>query len=159
MKKLISFFVSLAMAFSLVGCSPKKTSIPVAEDVDFKLVDVLAVENENVNTAYYYFLASVENNSDKVYHMSNLSYKLMAKSGSEYKSINPIDQFKTIISNDVISGMSTYIYGYIGVPKTSDRNIGLYVEGQDEFIPFDSVKIRNIKDENVKNSSESKFIV
>ena len=159
MKKLVGFFVFLAMAFSLVGCSPKKTSIPVAEDVDFKLVDVLAVENENVNTAYYYFLASVENNSDKVYHMSNLSYKLMAKSGSEYKSINPIDQFKTIISNDVISGMSTYIYGYIGVPKTSDRNIGLYVEGQDEFIPFDSVKIRNIKDENVKNSSESKFIV
>lgn len=159
MKKIFSLFVCLTMAFSLFGCSKKKTSIPVAENVDFKLVDVLEVENENVNTVYYYFLASVDNTSDKVFHMSNLVYTLRASSRGEYKPINPIDQFKTIISNDVNAGTSTYIYGYIGVPKTSDRNIGLYVESQDEFIPFDSVQIRTIKDENVTNSDEAKFVV
>lgn len=159
MKKILSLFLVLAIAFGLTGCSAKVSSIQVQDDVDFKLVDVLEVDNKQVNTVYYYFLASVENNSDKVYHMSNLVYQLCAPSKDGYKSINPIDQFKTIITNDVNPGMSTYVYGYIGVPKTADRTIGLYVKAKDAFIPFDSVKIRTRQDDKIQNSEQKKFTV
>lgn len=159
MKKLLSIFVCFMTGIMLAGCSPKVSSIQVSDDVDFKLVDVLQVDNKQVNTVFYYFLASIENNSDKVYHMSNLVYQLSAPSKDGYKSINPIDQFKTMITNDVNPGMSTYIYGYIGVPKTSDQNIGLYVQAKDAFIPFDSVKIRTIQDDKIQNSEEKKFTV
>lgn len=159
MKKILSALLCFLMALSLVGCQQKVTSIEVSDGVEFKLVDVLEVDNHQVNTVYYYFLASIENNSDKVYHMSNLVYTLSAPSKDGYKQINPIDQFKTIITNDVAPGSSTYTYGYIGVPKTEDRTIGLYVKAKDSFIPFDSVKIRTIEDENVTNSDQKKFVV
>ena len=159
MKKLLSALLCFLMAFTLAGCQPKVSSIEVADGVDFKLVDVLEVENHQVNTVYYYFLASIENNSESVYHMSNLVYQLSASSKDGYKPINPIDQFKTIITNDVNPGSSTYIYGYIGVPKTEDRTIGLYVKKEDSFIPFDSVKIRTIQDDKITNSDAKKFTV
>lgn len=159
MKKLISLFVCLMMSLSMAACSAKTDKIEVAEKVDFSLVDVLEVDNRQVNTVFFYFLASIENNSDKTYHMSNLNYQLCAPSKDGYRQINPIDQFKTIITNDVKPGMTTYVYGYIGVPKASDKNIGLYVKAEDAFIPFDAVKIRTIEDDKITNSEEKKFTV
>lgn len=162
MKKAFRLFLCFVMGLSVLsfaGCSQKVNKIEVADQVDFSLADVLEVDNQQVNTVYFYFLASVENNSSKTYHMSNLNYQLCAPSGGEYKPINPIDQYKTIITNDVKPGMTTYVYGYIGVPKTSDKNIGLYVKAEDAFIPFDAVKIRTIQDDRITNSEEKKFTV
>lgn len=159
MKKLISLFLCLFLSLSLVGCGSKPSSIEVADGVNFSLVDVLEVSNAQVNTIYFYFLASVENTSDKTYHTSNLNYQLCVPDHGEYTPINPIDQYKTIITNDVRKGMTTYVYGYIGVPNTADKNIGLYVKAKDSFIPFDSVKIRTIKDDGIAHSEEKKFTV
>lgn len=162
MKKAFHLFLCLLLAFgsfTVAGCQPKADHIEVADQVKFSLVDVLEVDNHQVNTVFFYFLASVENNSKKTYHMSNLSYQLSAPSRDGYHAINPIDQYKTVITNDVKPGMTTYVYGYIGVPRTSDTNIGLYVKTEDAFIPFDSVKIRTIQDERVTNSEEKKFTV
>lgn len=159
MKQAFRLFLCFMMTLCLVGCQGKVNHIAVADKVDFSLVDVLEVDNKQVNTVYFYFLASVENNSSKTYHMSNLNYQLCAPSGGDYKPINPIDQYKTIITNDVKPGMTTYVYGYIGVPKTQDKNIGLYVKAEKAFIPFDAVKIRTIQDDKVTNSEEQKFTV
>lgn len=159
MKKLFSLFLCFVLGLNLVGCSPKPSSIEVADGVNFSLVDVLEVSNTKVNTVYFYFLASIENTSDKTYHTSNLNYQLCVPDHGEYYPINPIDQYKTIITNDVRKGMTTYVYGYIGVPNTADKNIGLYVKAKDSFIPFDSVKIRTIEDDGIANSDEKKFTV
>lgn len=159
MKKWISVLLCLLMAVALTGCQSKKSSVEVQDGVEFSLVDVLEVNNKKSNTVFFYFLAGVENKSDQDYHMSNLSYNLMVPDKNGYRPINPIDQFKTVITNDVRPGMSTYIYGYIGVPVTGDKNLGLYVKSKDAFLAFDSIPIRKIQDENIKNSDEAKFTI
>lgn len=160
MKKLMNMLIAFFMALSLAACSePAVTSVEISDKVELSMVDVLEVDNSAANTVFFYFLAGIENNSDSIYHMSNLVYSLRAKTKDGYKQINPIDQFKTIVSNDVQPGMSTYIYGYIGVPKTSDKNIGLFVEGDDAYIPFSSTKIRKIDDSKIVNSDEKKLVI
>lgn len=153
--------MSVLLCFSFAACAQEEavTAVEVRENVELSMVDVLEVDNAQANTVFYYFLAGIDNNSDTVYHMSNLVYSLRAKDKNEYRQINPIDQFKTTITNDVPPGRSTYIYGYIGVPKTSDRSIGLYVEGQKAFIPFSSTTIRKIDDSKITNSDQKKFTI
>lgn len=159
MKKLLSLFLCLMMGLSLTGCSKKVSSVQIQEGVDFSLVDVLEVENKAANTVFFYFLAGIENQSEQDYHMSNLHYDLMVPDKNGYRAINPIDQYKSTITNDVRPGTSTYVYGYIGVPKTGDRDIGLYVKSQDAFLPFDSVKIRKISEDNIQHSENAKYTV
>ncbi len=159
MKKLISLILCLFMGLSLTGCSQKVSSVQVQEGVDFSLVDVLEVDNKAANTVFFYFLAGIDNQSDQDYHMSNLNYALMAPDKNGYHAINPIDQYKSTITNDLRPGMSTYVYGYIGVPKTGDRNIGLYVKSKDAFLPFDAVKIRKISEDNIVHSTDAAYTI
>lgn len=161
MKKILSALLALFLVFGLTGCSSSSSSaeshIEIQEGVRFELLDVLRVSNHSSNTIYYYFLASVSNNSDEVYHMSNLEY-VITDDGSQ-ESINPIERFQTTITNNVNSGVSTFVYGYIGYPNAKEKNAGLRFPKNDAFIPFSSVKIRDINDDNVQNSSEKKFTV
>lgn len=161
MKKWIKLLMAFLLAYSAAACSKEQgaSSAQLQEGVTLSMVDVLEVDNKSANTVFFYFLAGVDNNSDSVYHMSNLVYSLRAKNSNDFKTINPIDQFKTIVTNDVQPGLSTYIYGYIGVPKTSDRNLGLYIEKDDTFLPFSSTSIRKIDDSKIKNSDEKKFTI
>lgn len=164
MKKILNLLLTLAMSLgmtlTMAGCKEEKiTSVELRENVTLSMVDVLEVDNKEANTVFFYFLAGVDNNSDTVYHLSNLVYTLRAKTKDGYRQINPIDQFKTTITNDINPGMSTYIYGYIGVPRTQDRSIGLYVEAQKEFIPFSSTEIRKIDDSKIVNSDQAQFTI
>ena len=161
MKKLLKWLMAAVLGLSLSACSSSSgpSSVEIANGVTFSMVDVLEVDNDNVNTVFFYFLAGIDNNSDQDFHMSNLDYQLTTDSKQEYQPINPIDQYRTIITNDVKPGMSTYIYGYIGVPKTENKTLGLYVKSKDAFIPFKSVDIRKIDDAKVINSDEKKFTI
>ncbi len=161
MKKFFSLLMTLVLGLSLSACSSTtgSSSVEIADGVTFSMVDVLEVDNDNVNTVFFYFLAGIDNNSDQDFHMSNLDYQLTTDSKKEYQPINPIDQYRTIITNDVKPGMSTYIYGYIGVPRTENKTLGLYVKSKDAFVPFDSIKIRKIDDAKVTNSDEKKFTI
>lgn len=160
MKKFLAALMCLLLCIPITGCSSKTSSIEVADDVTFSLVDVLEVDNNSSNTAYYYFLASLDNNSESDYHMSNLNYILTTTPKDDSPmAINPIDQYKTVITNDVCPGQSTFVYGYIGIPQSSSRDLGLYVSAQKTFLPFDSIKVRKIQDDNVVNSTESAFTI
>lgn len=161
MKRILSVLLCLGLFFGLSGCTDSSSSaeshIEIQEGVEFELLDVLRVSNHKSNTIYYYFLASVTNNSDDVYHMSNLEYVITGDGASE--SINPIERFQTTITNNVNTGLSTFVYGYIGYPNAKEKNVGLRFPKNNTFIPFSSVNIRDINDDKVQNSSEKKFTV
>lgn len=154
-------FLSMACLFTLTACSQSAgpTSAQIQEGVTFSLVDVLKTENKQANTVFYYFLASVDNESDSEYYMDKLSYVITDRSEQNKVGIHPIDQFKTTITNAIKPGYSTFVYGYIGVPATKHKNMGLYLPAQDQFIQFDSVRVRTIDDEHIVNSSEKAFTI
>lgn len=157
--KVISMIAIIGYLFSLSGCSSGDSSVEIQDGVQFQIVDALKINNESSNTVYYYFLASVKNDSEKVYHMSNLDYKMASQEGSESTSINVIDRMQTMITNDVNPGQSTFVYGYIGFANSSQKNPGLYFPGLDKFLPFSSVKVRTIDDENIANSDQAAFTI
>jgi hypothetical protein len=160
MKRKIQILLALFLAVLCInGCSSKPSSVEVREGVNFSLMDVLKVENKTANTVFYYFLAGIENNSDTVYHMSNLQYIMTSEGNETGEGLAPIDQYKSIITNDVQPGQSTFIYGYIGVPKTNSGDLGLLVQSENVFLPFDSIKVRTIDDNKVVNSDEEKFTI
>lgn len=152
--------LSLTMALSILilpGCKSGSSKTEVQDGVEFEIVDALKVINDQSNTLYYYFLASVTNNSDQVYHMSNLDYSMAARSGDENTAINAIDKMKTVITNSVQAGQSTFVYGYIGFANTKEKNVGLYFPKTDSYLPFSSVKVRELDDKNVLNTSDPAF--
>lgn len=159
LKKSLLVLASFLMVFAF-GCSGSgNTSAQVQEGVKFTLVDVLKTENKKQNTVFYYFLASIDNESEADYHMSNLHYVMTDVSNQTSTGIHPIDQFQTTITDTLRPDMSTFVYGYIGIPASKYDEMGLYLPGQDQFIPFDSVRIRTIDDENIVNSEEKAFTI
>ncbi|WP_273235445.1 hypothetical protein [Ileibacterium valens] len=159
-KRIIGLGLLLCLSVSLIACSPSgNSSIEVQEGVEFKILDALKINNKTSNTVYYYFLASVENKSDKVYHMSNLNYRMASHDGNQNNSINAIDRMQTVITNDVNPEQSTFVYGFIGFANSDQKNPGLYFPDQDVFLPFNSVKVRTINDENITNSDQAKFTI
>lgn len=157
MKKIFRAFLACLLIIGLVGCSKSKPTLEIQEGVELELLDVLRVNNKLSNSVYYYFLASVTNDSEKVYHMSNLEY--VAQDQSTENKINPIERYQTTIATDVNTGMSTLVYGYIGYPDAKEKNVGLFFPKTDSFIPFSSVNIRQINDSNIVNSDEKKFTI
>lgn len=75
----------------------------------------------------------MENKSDKVYHMSNLNYRMASHDGNQNNSINAIDRMQTVITNDVNPEQSTFVYGFIGFANSDQKNPGLYFPDQDVF--------------------------
>lgn len=160
MKKILSALLCLAMVFGISACGSGKSAeayLEVQEGVQFELLDVLRVSNRTSNTVYFYFLASVTNNADDVYHMSNLEYVITDENAEN--NINPIERFQTTITNNVNTGQSTFVYGYIGYPNANEKNPGLRFPKTGSFVPFSSVKIRDIDDEHIQNSEDKKFTV
>lgn len=160
-QKIVLAVCAFFLLFSLNACSGRKinTVAEVQEGVQFTLVDVLKTENRKQNTVFYYFLASLDNESDSDYHLSNLHYVMTDASNQTSTGIHPIDQFQTTITDVVRPKMSTFIYGYIGIPAGKYDQMGLYLPGQEQFIDFDSVKVRTIDDDNIVNSEEKAFTI
>lgn len=124
-KRIIGLGLLLCLSVSLIACSPSgNSSIEVQEGVEFKILDALKINNKTSNTVYYYFLASVENKSDKVYHMSNLNYRMASHDGNQNNSINAIDRMQTVITNDVNPEQSTFVYGFIDLLIQTRRTQG-----------------------------------
>lgn len=159
MKKMLRILFVFCLSAVFFGCSSGSRTIELQDGVEFQLVDALKTVNQSSNSVYYYFLASVTNHSDEVYHMSNLDYEMASQEGSQSSSINAIDRMKTTITNSVSPGQSTFVYGYIGFANANQKDPGLYFPGKDQFLPFSSVKVRTINDENIKNSDEAQFTI
>ncbi len=160
LKKITVLFVICLMTLSLAACqSSGDSSIEIKEGVRFQILDALKVTNKTSNTVYYYFLASVENKSKEVYHMSNLNYQMASREGQGSTNINAIDRMQTVITNDVAPDQSTFVYGYIGFANMDQNNPGLYFPAEDKFLPFSSVKVRTINDDNIVNSAEAAFTI
>lgn len=162
LKKLNTLALALLLALSTVftGCSGSTgNTIELQEGVKFELMDVLKITNPQTNAVYYYFLAGVTNSSKGDYHMSNLTYNVSDGGGENAQSINPIDKFQSLITNDLHPNQSTSVYGYIGFPDSKEKNCGLYFPKEKKFIPFTSVKVREINDEKVVNSMDKKYML
>lgn len=160
LKKLATLFVTLMMAFSLSGCNQDQgelsSSIELQSDVDFTLLDVLKINNKQSNTIYYYFLASIDNESSKTYYLSNLEYFI---TDQEDHQIHPIDRYQSTITQDIKPGLSSFVYGYIGYPNANETNVGLEFPRSREFLSFNSVQVREIEDKNISHSDQEKFTV
>lgn len=154
MKKLITLCLAVITACALTGCTGRDPSVILKDDVSFRLMDALKVTNQTTNTVYYYYLASVDNQSKEPYAMDSLSYKVTDEANDD---IHAIDRKETTISRSVQPGHSTFVYGYTGYPNNNQNNMGLLFPKTDGFIPFSAVRLRTISDKNVKYSSEKSF--
>lgn len=160
MKKAIKLFLATCLSLCLAACSSSgPNSVEVAPDVDFKLLDVMQVSNSGTNSLYYYFLASVENESSEDYYMSNLNYSITDTHKDEHQAILPIDRYKTTIVNTLSPDQSTFIYGYIGFPNQSQNGVGLYFPTQDTFISLSSVPNKKIKNTDLSVPEESSYVL
>ncbi len=76
MKKVITVLTAMILALSLGACSSRDPAVMLKDDVSFRLMDALKVTNQTTNTVYYYYLASVDNQSQEAYSMDSLSFKV-----------------------------------------------------------------------------------
>lgn len=157
MKKIIMYLLSLFLFMGLMACSNKTDSfVELKKDVKFELLDALKVENEESNSIYYYFLADIKNDSSKIYNMSDLSYKFTDNNDSD---INAIDSDKMTPASDIQPGESTYLYGYIGFPNNDQKDIGLTFPKINQFISFNSIKLRTASNKQINKAKGNKFIL
>lgn len=154
MKKILSMICCFCLAFALAGCSGGSAKVQIKENIDFELLDVLQVRNNTTNTVYYYFLATLANNSGSSYSMSELSYNVTDESNQD---VHAIDRDQATNMQSVPAGDSTFVYGYVGYPNNNQKNMGIYFPKNKEFLSFDKVKIRKIDDKSVHYSNEEKF--
>mgnify|MGYP001029255580 CR=1 FL=1 len=154
MKKVKAVILAAVTALSLGACSSRDPAVMLKDDVSFKLMDALKVTNQTTNTVYYYYLASVDNQSQEAYPMDSLSFKVTDEANDE---IHAIDRKQTIIAKSVQPSHSTLVYGYTGYPNNDQKHMGLLFSRNGGFIPFDAVRLRQISDKNVTYSDEEKF--
>ena len=155
-KKVISVVLSLFMCFSMTGCKIGKESplLQIKKGVSFELLDALRVDNATNNTVYYYFLGNVKNKTKSAFPMNELEYEITDK---ENEKIHAIDSNEVKIVQELQPDQSTFIYGYVGYPNNNQENMGISFPKFDKFLPFSSVDVREIDDDNVKHSDSKKF--
>lgn len=159
MKKFISILTVLFCILAFSGCSSKTApETEIAEGVEFRMLDVVEITNETTNTTYFYYLASLNNNSQERYHVADLHIDLAEKNGDDISKISSMDKEQSTIATDLEAGQSSFVYGYYGFPASDVKNPGLSL-GADHFVSFNSVKVRSIKDQNIVNSTEDKFVI
>lgn len=156
MKKLAAFLTALCLSLSLTACARPSDTVELKEGVSFALTDALRITNNTTNTVYYYFLASVDNKSSEGYSMDSLSYHITDEGNSD---IHEIDKDKVTITRTVQPDQNTFVYGYAGYPNNNQKNMGLYFPKEKQFLPFNSVKVREISDKNVHYSDSNKYVL
>lgn len=154
MKKIISILTCMFIAIGLFGCTKGKSSVDLAENVTFELVDVMKIKNKQSNSIYYYYMAIIENKSDKDFDTTKLSYKL---TDDKDENIKPIDSYSSTPNPLIGKDQSTYIYGYIGFPNNNQKNLGLYFSKTKDFLPFTSVSVREADNTQIKTTGKDKF--
>ena len=154
MKKVITVLTAMILALSLGACSSRDPAVMLKDDVSFRLMDALKVTNQTTNTVYYYYLASVDNQSQEAYSMDSLSFKVTDEANDD---IHAIDRKQTIIARSVQPSHSTLVYGYTGYPNNDQKHMGLLFPKNEGFIPFDAADLRQISDRNVRYSEQNAF--
>ncbi len=119
-----------------------------------ELLDAVRVTNDSTNTVYYYFLASLTNNSKSNYSISELSYNV---TDGENHDVHAIDRQQTTITQSLAPDRSTFVYGYVGYPNNNQKDMGIYFPKNKQFLSFKSIDLRNISDKNVNYSTSDQF--
>lgn len=156
MKKILALLTALSLCLGLSACSKPSDTVELKKGVSFSLTDALRITNNTTNTVYYYFLASVNNESKEGYSMDSLSYHITDEANDD---IHEIDKDKVTITKTVQPGQNTFLYGYAGYPNNNQKNMGLKFPKEDQFLPFDSVKVREVSDKNVHYSDSNKYVL
>lgn len=154
MKKLSRWLLAMVCILSLVACSKGPSAVEVKDGVSFELLDAVRVTNDSTNTVYYYFLASLDNQSKSNYNLDELSYSI---TDGENHNVHAIDRSQTTIVKNLGAGRSTFVYGYVGYPNNNQKDMGIYFPKNKNFLSFDSIKLRKISDKNVNYSTKDKF--
>ena len=63
MKRLTALLSAAFCTFALIGCTPKEPSVEISDDVNFELLDVMTITNDESNSIYYYYMAQISNDS------------------------------------------------------------------------------------------------
>ena len=67
MKKILSVLCSIFIVLLLTGCQTKDPTISLKKDVTFELKDVMTITNDESNSIYYYYMATITNDSKDTY--------------------------------------------------------------------------------------------
>ena len=155
MKKILAFCLCFLVSFSLFGCKEKQDpTMEIQKDVTMELLDVLKVTNETNNTVYYYFLANVSNDSKTEFSTESIVYEITDEANANIRSI---DSYQNVNAQTIQPKESTFIYGYVGYPNNNQENMGIALLKKKLFLPFSSVKVREISDQNIRDSQEDTF--
>ena len=154
MKQFWKLLLAFVLMLSLSACSKGEGKVEVKDGVDFELLDAVRVTNDSTNTVYYYFLASLTNNSKSNYSISELSYNV---TDGENHDVHAIDRQQTTITQSLAPDRSTFVYGYVGYPNNNQKDMGIYFPKNKQFLSFKSIDLRNISDKNVNYSTSDQF--
>lgn len=155
MKKFFMAIIVCCLVFTFSGCEKVSSTIEVDKNVTLQLLDVLQIKNTESNTLYYYYLAMIDNQSQKEYATDGLIYEI---SDNAETKINPIDSYQSTPISTIPKKESTYIYGYVGFPNNDQKNIGIFLPNQEQFLPFKSVDVKEATNKDVKSSQDDRFI-
>lgn len=154
MKRFLSLFVAFFMVISLFGCAEKNSSVELKKNVTFQLSDVMIITNDESNSIYYYYMATITNDSKKTYSTNNVSYKI---TDNKDEDIKPIDQHESMPILSVMPEQTAYVYGYVGFPNNNQEDMGFYFKDQDEFISFNSIDVRKATNHDILDSEKQVY--
>lgn len=156
MKRLTALLSAAFCTLVLIGCTPKEPSVEITDDVNFELLDVMTITNDESNSIYYYYMAQISNDSKETYTTDEVIYSITDKGNDE---INPIDEHESMPISTVLPEQTAYVYGYIGFPNSNQEDMGFYFNGIDQFVSFESVNIRKADNHDIQDSDQLKFTI
>lgn len=154
MKKIVKITLCLSLFSVLFGCSKKADNVLLKDDVTFQMLDVMRIKNTESNSIYYYYMAEIKNESNQTYDTSLVSYNL---TDDKDENIHLIDKYMSTPASSLQKGQSTYVYGYAGFPNNNQKNVGFYFPKTKDFLAFDSVKVREAENKQIKEKGTKKF--
>ena len=154
MKKILSVLCSIFIVLLFTGCQAKDPTISLKQDVTFELKDVMTITNDESNSIYYYYMATITNDSKDTYSTNDVVYSI-TDDGKEH--LNPIDQHESMPITTVLPEQTAYVYGYIGFPNNNQNDMGFYFKDSGEFLSFNNVNVRKATNQDIKESEDLKF--
>lgn len=154
MKKILSVLCVGLISLSLIGCASKEPYVELDDQVEFELSDVMTITNDESNSIYYYYMATITNNSKETYSTNDVAYSITDDGDSHLK---PIDQKESVPITTVMPEQTAYVYGYIGFPNNNQNDMGFYFKDLDEFLSFQSVKVRHATNQDIHESDDLSF--
>lgn len=154
MRKLFSIFCAGILSISMIGCATKDPTITLDKDVDFELTDVMTITNDESNSIYYYYMATITNHSNETYSTNDVIYSITDDGDSH---LNPIDQKESVPITTVMPDQTAYVYGYIGFPNSSQNDMGFYFKDKSEFLSFNSVDVRKASNQDIQESKDLSY--